>query len=186
MYEDPVFLAYNVPAWNSYRSPGRAIRLLRLSSNLSDSTLETRLRITARRRARIRGFMRWCTFSRRTLHLESVSSFPSRDVHPRVIFTFVLKRANVTLSKKCEAWTKKKITSNIDTDEGCAIFRGKHVKLQSSSATTKMRHLTRGRPFKFLLSKCNLVFYAKVKYAFNYTINHTIYIHLNHSIKLHD
>jgi len=35
--EDPVFLAYNVPAWNGYRSLGRAIRLLRLSSNLSDS-----------------------------------------------------------------------------------------------------------------------------------------------------
>lgn len=29
-YEDPVFLAHNVPVWNSYRSLGRAIRLSRL------------------------------------------------------------------------------------------------------------------------------------------------------------
>lgn len=56
-YEDPVFLAYNVLAWNSYRSLGRAIRVSRLSSNLSDSTTGTRLRIAAKCvAARIRGF----------------------------------------------------------------------------------------------------------------------------------
>lgn len=37
VHEDPVFLAYNVPVWNSYRSLGGAIRLSRLSSNLLDS-----------------------------------------------------------------------------------------------------------------------------------------------------
>lgn len=37
VHEDPVFLAYNVPVWNSYRSLEGAIRLSRLSSNLLDS-----------------------------------------------------------------------------------------------------------------------------------------------------